>query len=309
MANTLTTSINWAQAFVQYKPLVAGPNNEPALSSANMTKQVMLSPPFRFPWNRNKKVFQLTQYQQDYTVAISDFGYLELATFQPCAFVTNVAASGGTATYTAANSFKAGALVSVTGVSAGVGSSLNVTNVAITSASTTQFTVALAGTISSTPVTGVVASSGQIKQFPRALNTTPLGESSDQQQPQTLAVQSNDNAGNIGFRVLGVPNGNYNVVVTYQSLAAALTTLTSSWGMPDYVSFIYNRGFLAHMFEAMGDARAAQEKVAFAAALLSHAEGLTDTEINLFLAQYLANPRAMESLNLKTQQGVAARGQ
>jgi hypothetical protein len=74
------------------------------------------------------------------------------------------------------------------------------------------------------------------------------------------------------------------------------------------MKYIYNRGFLAHCLEAMGSGRAAQEKVAFAAALLANAEGLTDTEINIFLAQYLVNPRSMESLQLKTQQGVQARG-
>ena len=144
------------------------------------------------------------------------------------------------------------------------------------------------------------------------LNSTPLGESSDAQQPIKLAVQLNTVGTSVKFRFLGVPNNVYAVIVWYQKFAPSLTTLTGAggtWLAPDYMKYIYNRGFLAFCLEANGSARAAQEKVAFAAALLATAEGLTDTEINIFLAQYLVNPRSMESLQLKTQQGVQARGQ
>lgn len=142
------------------------------------------------------------------------------------------------------------------------------------------------------------------------LNHTPLGESSDSQQPVSLAVQLNTVGTSVKFRFLGNPNNVYTVVVWYQKFPVLMTDPTSFWTpIPDYMSFIYNRGLLAHLYEAKGDPRAQQEKIAFAAALIAASEGLTDTEINIFLAQYLANPRAMESLQLKTQQGVMARGQ
>lgn len=141
------------------------------------------------------------------------------------------------------------------------------------------------------------------------LNITPLGESSDSQQPVTLAVQLNTVGTSVKFRFLGNPNNVYTVVVWYQKFPVLMTDPTSTWGViPDYMSFIYNRGLLAHLYEAKGDVRAQQEKVAFAAALIAASEGLTDSEINIFLAQYLANPRAFESLQIKTQQGVQARG-
>lgn len=235
-ANTLQTSINWTLGFLGYSTPTVGPNNEPALSSANMVKQVMLSPPFRFPWNRNKVQFSTVIGTQDYTVAVTDFGYLETATYKH-------------------------------------------------------------------PSTGKVFSLS-------VKNVTPLGESTDNQNPGTLAVQNNTVGTSVVFRFLGVPNAAYTVVATYQMLPTLLIDPTSTWApIPDYMSHIYNRGFLAHCLEGMGSARAAQEKVAFAAALLATAEGLTDTEQNIFLAQYLMNARMLESNQLKTQQGIQARGQ
>lgn len=236
MANTLQTSINWSLGFLGYSTPTVGPNNEPALSSANMVSQVMLSPPFRFPWNRNKVQFSTVAGTQDYTVAVTDFGYLETATFKH-------------------------------------------------------------------PTTG--------KILPLNIkNVTPLGESADSQQPITLAVQNNTVGTNVVFRFLGVPNAAYTVVATYQKAPVLMTTPSSGWApIPDYLSHIYNRGFLAHCLEGVGSPRAAQEKIAFAAALLSTAEGLTETEQNIFLAQYLLNPRMFETVQLKTQQGIQARGQ
>jgi len=233
MANTLQTSINWAIGFLGYSTPTVGPNNEPALSSANMVQQVMTSPPFHFAWNRNSLTFTTTG-AQDYPTSVGDFGYMEKATFQPIA--------GG-------------------------------------------------------------------KVMPlNVLNNTPLGESSDVQQPVTLAAQL-VSSGSVTFRFLGLPDAPYTITVWYQKLAPLMTILGSAWVAPDYMSHIYNRGFLAHCLEGKGDPRAQQEKVSFAAALLATHEGLTDTEKNIFLMQYLPNPREMLSLQLKTQQGVQARGQ
>lgn len=235
MANTLQNSINWSLGFLGYSTPTVGPNNEPALTSANMVQQVMTSPPFRFPWNRNKVTFNTIIGTQDYTVAVTDFGFLETATFK-------------------------------------------------------------------NPTTG--------KILPlKTLNVTPIGESGDSQQPVSLTVQQNTVGTNVLFRFLGVPNLVYNVTAWYQKFAPLMTTPSNAWIAPDYMSYIYNRGFLAHCLEGMGKGNAQQEKVAFAAALIANTEGLTDTEINIFLAQYLANPRALDSLHFKTQQGIQARGQ
>jgi len=150
-------------------------------------------------------------------------------------------------------------------------------------------------------------SNGKIVSL-QTLNSKPLGESIDQQQPNTISVQLNTVGTSVKFRLLGVPEKAYTVIVWYQKFVPLMASLATAWTAPDYMSYVYNRGFLAFLLEARGDVRAQQEKISFAAALLSTAEGLTESEINIFLAQYLPNPRANELLQLKTQQGVVSRG-
>jgi hypothetical protein len=60
---------------------------------------------------------------------------------QLTATVTAASGSGTVVTYTAANSFTVGAIVSITGLGVGSGSSLNLTFVTVASASSTSFTV------------------------------------------------------------------------------------------------------------------------------------------------------------------------
>ena len=234
MPNTIQTSINAVQGALSFWVPTVGTGNEPAISAANMTQQVMLSPPFRWPWNRNSLTFTTVQGTQDYTQSVTDFGYAEKAT------------------------------------------------------------IAKAG--------------GQTFEL-KVLNTEPLGESVDQSRPTTLAVQLNIVATSVTVRLLSVPDAVYTVKVTYQKFVPNMATLGAGWTAPDYLSFIYNRGFLAHLYEARGDMRSQQEKIAFAAALLGNQEGLSETEKNIFLSQYLPNPRAVEAAQLRTQQGIAARGQ
>jgi hypothetical protein len=82
MASTYTVnqSIAWAQYFMGNRPLALSPT-EPALTSANMVVQVMLSPPFKWRWNRNSNTFNFTG--GDTAVTINDFGFIEKAYVTP----------------------------------------------------------------------------------------------------------------------------------------------------------------------------------------------------------------------------------
>ena len=72
--------MNWAQTFLQYKPLSGGAGTEPALTSANIILATILGPPFTWRWNRKySSTFTLNTPNQDVSVAISDFGFLEKA--------------------------------------------------------------------------------------------------------------------------------------------------------------------------------------------------------------------------------------
>jgi hypothetical protein len=88
MASTITlqNSINWVQPFLRFLPLNIGSNNEPAITSANIVKQIMLGPPFCWRWNRAQATpFNTSQGTQDYARTITDFGFLEKATVKASA--------------------------------------------------------------------------------------------------------------------------------------------------------------------------------------------------------------------------------
>jgi hypothetical protein len=81
MASTinLMQTILWTGPYVHYQPLAIG-GPEPAISNANLIKSAMLGPPFTWPWNRNEPpAIELIQGTQDYTAALSDFGFIEKA--------------------------------------------------------------------------------------------------------------------------------------------------------------------------------------------------------------------------------------
>ena len=50
---------------------------EPALSVGDWVKQAMLAPPFAWRWNRKSISFSTVAGTQDYTQAVSDFGWIE----------------------------------------------------------------------------------------------------------------------------------------------------------------------------------------------------------------------------------------
>src|SRR5271154_5166149 len=78
---TLQQTINWAQTFIEYSPLTAGTANEPAISIANMIISTITSAPFTWGWNRAEyDALVLEPKQQDYTVPITDFSFLEKVT-------------------------------------------------------------------------------------------------------------------------------------------------------------------------------------------------------------------------------------
>ena len=79
--NTIQGTLNWVAAFILNRPTVgiAGNYQEPGLTTANMFMATVLAPPFAWQWNRNTITFPTVAGTTDYTVAISDFGWLEKA--------------------------------------------------------------------------------------------------------------------------------------------------------------------------------------------------------------------------------------
>jgi hypothetical protein len=309
MARTLQNTIDWSRPFVNYLPLNIGTNNEPAISNANHIKQLFLSPDIMgWSWNRGTASFQTVIGQQDYTETISDFGYLETASLQPCASITQVAGDGTTATITAPNAFVKGNRVTITGLT---NTAFNVTNATITNATATQFQFTSSTSLAPTNDTGL-AVSGQIFQISDVFNTEPLAESSDLQRPNAISVMVSADTGGFDpkFRFMGVPDATYNVVLNYQKEATAFSALTDQWEpIPDRYAYIYDRGFLAECLEPIDAARAQIEKQRFIMSLVSIAEGLELEDKAVFMAQYLNIDAQVAANMLDTQQGRAARAQ
>src|SRR5208282_3221321 len=142
---TVTDSINWVKPFLNWANLTIGVNEEPAFTSACLTLQTIVGPPFVWSWNRNNTFFLTNVGQQDYSVALSNFGFLEAASIELCGTITSVTVLSDVATFQAVNGFStlpnqgAGTPVTTTGCTT---SALNGT-FPIISATPTSFTVAI----------------------------------------------------------------------------------------------------------------------------------------------------------------------
>jgi hypothetical protein len=83
MANqTIQNSIDYALTYIQYSPLSAGTNSEPAITIANEIQNLVCGPPFTWAWNRGDNgsvALNTTVGTQDYTTLLTDFAYLETA--------------------------------------------------------------------------------------------------------------------------------------------------------------------------------------------------------------------------------------
>lgn len=78
-SRTIQDSINWARPFLKNMDVNVAPVNNPALDTANHVLQLIAGPPFSWPWNRASAALPVLINTQDSTTALSDFGFMELA--------------------------------------------------------------------------------------------------------------------------------------------------------------------------------------------------------------------------------------
>ena len=80
MSYTLTQTQNWIAGFIQGLPTSNFTGSEPILSTASMVQSMVCAPPFSWAWNRAEdSSVTTTQNQQDYTINLANFGFLEKA--------------------------------------------------------------------------------------------------------------------------------------------------------------------------------------------------------------------------------------
>lgn len=313
---TLQNTIDFVKPFLSWPNLAIGVNNEPAMSSANLVLQTIISPPFVWPWNRATANFQTIQGVQDYTMNITQFGFLEAASLQLCANITSVVANGTTAVFQAVNNFGGG---SIDGFSNSIGNSgstsvvikgcttsgLNGTQTMI-AATPTSFTI-------NTPITvtesesDAVATAGKI--FPLELKWGAITDATEQGRPEFISTQlSNESGVSFTLRLLSVPDTIYQVNLIYQLSPTLFTSLGLTWGIPDQLEYIYNYFFMFLMMDYFDDPRAARYRQLAVAALLSRADGLEETDRNLFLGNWLPLMKQEMGAEDDSKQATQARG-
>jgi hypothetical protein len=74
----LQSSILFTLPFIGYQPADIS-YGQPAIDAANLVKQEILGPPFKWIWNRSVVSFGVTPEAQDYEVVLPDYGFLEQA--------------------------------------------------------------------------------------------------------------------------------------------------------------------------------------------------------------------------------------
>jgi hypothetical protein len=123
-----------------------------------------------------------------------------------------------------------------------------------------------------------------------------LSEESVNNLPTRIAARLDDGNGNITFRLIPPPDKIYTVTLTYQQSASLFTSTTNTWApIPDYFSYLYNAGFMAKAYEYLNDGRFAPMLTTFLRQVVAANGGLTDSQVNIFLADQINSANTMQS--------------
>jgi hypothetical protein len=232
----IQSSALFSMPFLGYQPVNIS-NCEPAVTAANITKQTMLGPPFKWPWNRGTFHVVLdtteTSWAQDYMFQLADFHFVEK--------------------------------VWLTDPSGGV-----------------------------REITNIVQS---------------LAAESVKKRPSSAAMNLMDSDGNVTLRLNTLPDLAYTIDGYYQRAPVLMSSLANTWApVPDHLSYIYDWGFLGFVSLLTKDARAPIFLGKFASHLLGAQDGLTATQRNIFLGNFLDLLGEQGRGQIGVQQGAQARG-
>jgi hypothetical protein len=281
-----------------------GTSNQPALGIASIVRNIILAAPFTWRFNRGSATFLTVSGTQDYAQTISTFGFLEAATLQLAATITNVAGDGTTATITAANSLSSGQAFTISGLTH---TGFNVSGT-ILNATSTQFTFASAVSQASIADSGT-AVAGPIIQIKDIYNTEVLAPASEQARPNAICVLQDNGANSYTFRFMSVPDKTYQVQLVFQKGPVQFAATSDGWApIPDAFSDIFNNLFLGYYLDSCQDPIGGQYIARGGAALLAKAEGLSEMDKAIFMQAFLNLDAAQIIAQLSAQQGRQAMG-
>jgi hypothetical protein len=318
---TIQDTINWSKRMSFNRNPVIGNSLEPALTSANLVQQVILSPPFEWWWNNLELVFTCnpTPNAATSTTASVASGVLTVTATNTFASQNIVIIGGFTGTLAALNG-----TVTIIQTATGSGFTANVqfpnagpdtSSGTFTNVTTQDYTIP-APTFSHIEHASVL-DLVQVPQSSPATYTTAkwweldvknnLALETFKGRPGFISPHVEDGNGNVTFRMSSAPDKPYPVSVHVQLASPGITSINQTWApLPNFMQYVYDWGFLALMWQFADDPRAAYANNQFKAALLGRAEGLTEEQKNIFLNNWEA---LKDGYMMKMQQGIQARGQ
>lgn len=281
----ISRTVNLASLSIGQRPLtgVGGFANEPALSIGDWVRNFLLSPPFAWRWNRNAIQFQTVIGVQDYTWAsnwVANQTYLQYQLItdsnEGVQQANNAGTSGASAPAWSTSVGQPTVDNTVTWLNfGGDGESSGLGDFGwIEIASVNDGTI--------------------IFEMEVALD---LGTTLVQELPTKIAARIDDGSGNISFRLFPAPLAVYTVNLTYQRACPSFGALTDFWyPIPDFLSYLYNTGFLAKVYEYAGDEKFAATMQLFIRQIVAANEGLSLTQKNLALDHFLNTARETQAL-------------
>lgn len=151
---------------------------------------------------------------------------------------------------------------------------------------------------------------GVLREFEEIVESLPA-ETIAGRADRAIAVQTDNNAGQITFRVTPLPDAtSSNFGLLYQKKATLFTAASDTWApIPDEYSYIYQYGFLGMALAFNKDQRAGVYDSRFIAHLLGCQGGLSEMQKNIFLGKWLTTALQVGTANQKAQLGVQGRAQ
>lgn len=135
-----------------------------------------------------------------------------------------------------------------------------------------------------------------------------LSWESSVQRPASVAAQEIDEDGTVTLRLNAIPDKAYMLSGCYQKIPPTISSLASSWApIPDHLGYITEWGFLAFVSMLTKDIRHPIFMQRFIAHLLGAQDGLTATQRNIFVGNFLDVITEPQRATSGVQQGQASR--
>ncbi len=330
----LSKTVEYSTRFLYNSPLFFTDDGTLAFTIADDVRQFILSPPFSWRWNRGTvPPITCQPGQTDYLVNIPDFGWIEKAwilfpsapgnpvqIFNSLNIISVSAVAGRVTAILTGNplafGFSVGQTISVQNVADTTFNGFQ--NLVVSSLGPNSITYSQAGTgasstggvifnVASQPMP-TVTPNGQALPTKELEVKDTLAQESVLGQPAYISAITDDNNGNITFRLQGAPDQAYELNVIYQKTPGNFSATSDFWNpIPDYLSYLYNSGFLGKALEYKGDERFAYEHQQFLKQVVSANDGLTEEQKSIFLGDRLNVAREQGSLQ-SSQQARNSRG-